>query len=138
MLISVQLTAQRMPHGTVYGSKPNRVGLVQANKLEAYMGRRNNARVTVAGRVAQVIKTKGGWFDVDAGNGKIITAHFRNTGINIPQSLKNHYIVMDGVAQKQIISDDRQHYAGDKRGRSQPTGPKHLLNFEVKGLMVDR
>ncbi|MBE9668074.1 DUF4920 domain-containing protein [Mucilaginibacter boryungensis] len=138
-IVSGDLMAQRMPHGMVYGSKPSRVGLVQANKLEAFMGKRPRVSVSVAGRVAQVTNTKGGWFDVDAGNGKIITAHFKNNSINIPKSLKNRYIVMDGVAQRQMISDDHQHYAGgDSRGHSRPSGPRHLLSFEVKGLVVEK
>jgi hypothetical protein len=139
MLVSVKAIAQRIPHGMVYGSKPNRVGLVQANRLEAFMAKRTRISVTVAGRVAQVTKAKGGWFDVDAGNGKIITAHFKNYGVTIPQSLKNHYIVMEGVAQKQMIPDDHQHYAGgNNRGHSKQGFQKQLLSFEVTGLAVDK
>lgn len=137
LLTVTSLSAQHLAHGTVYGRKPSRIGLIQADKLETFMGKRIRISVTVAGRVTLVTKVKGGWFDVDAGHGKIITAHFSREGINVPLTLKNHYIVMEGIAQKQIIADDEQHYAGGG-SKHDRISPKQLIMFEVKGLAVDK
>jgi hypothetical protein len=140
LLIAVSPAQQPIPHGTVYGRKPSRTGLILATSLEKYMGKRTRISVSVSGRVTLVTKSKGGWFDVDAGNGRIITAHFKNFGVTIPASLKNRYIIMEGVAQKQIIADDRQHYAGGSGSRQYTVkaNPRQLLMFEVRGLMVTK
>jgi hypothetical protein len=136
LFISGSLAAQKMPHGVVYGKKPDRTGLIMATNLETYMGNRPRISTTLYGRVTQVTKAKGGWFDVDAGHGQIITAHFKNYGVTIPMALKNHRVIMEGVAQKQIISDDHQHYAGGGDSHA-PKRTKKLLTFEVRGLMVE-
>lgn len=140
LFIATSVLAQPMPHGMVYGRKPGRTGLILATSLEKYMGKRTRIRVSVSGRVTLVTKSKGGWFDVDAGNGRIITAHFLNPNINIPAKLKNRYIIMEGVAQKQFIADDRQHYAGgnDSRQHAVKPNPKQMLMFEVRGLIITK
>ncbi len=101
------------------------------------------ARITTAirGKVLKVTKQKGGWFDIDAGNGKVIAAHFKLYNITIPDDLKGCTIVAEGVAAKQFIADDQQHFAGDtvtgKKQHSVKTNPKQRLTFEVKGLLVE-
>ena len=134
LLLSLNINAQSLPYGTVYGSKPSHVGLVTAANLENSMGKRTRISTTISGRVTQVTKAKGGWFDVDAGNGNIITAHFKTIGINLPMNLKNRYILMEGTAQKQFVADDHQHFAGNNKPGKQ--GPKQFLMFEVTGLEV--
>jgi len=92
--------------------------------------------------VIKVTKTKGGWFELDAGNGKIINAHFKDYAVTIPADLKGRTVIIEGVAQKQFIADDGQHFAGDtvtgKKQHSVNANPKQSLTFEVSGLMVDK
>lgn len=141
LLLSALLMAQSLPHGTVYGDKPNKVGLIPAAKLETFMGKRIRISTTISGRVIKVTKNKGGWFQIDAGQGRIIAAHFKNYKVSIPNSLKDRQVMIEGVAQKQFIADDLQHFAGDTvKGKHQhnvKTNPKQELTFEVKGMMVD-
>jgi len=105
------------------------------------MDTKTRISTTIRGRVIKVTKPKGGWFELDAGKGKIITAHFRNIGINIPVELKGKIVIVEGVAEKQFIADDLQHFAGDtvvgKKQHTVKTNPLRRLTFEVKGLMVD-
>jgi len=131
---------QPLPRNMVFGKKPSTVGLIMAPKLEAFMGKRARINVSISGRVTLVTKSKGGWFDIDAGKGKVITAHFKNYNIKIPASLKNHYIVAEGVAAKQFIASDSQHFAGgkDKHGHQAKPVKKQIITFEVKGLRVDK
>lgn len=142
LFISAQLIAQDMPHGTVYGDKPNRIGLIPATNLENFMGKRTRISVTVSGKVLKVTKSKGGWFELDAGKGKVITAHFKKYDINIPASLQGRQVLVQGTAQKQFIADDLQHFAGDTvKGQKQhttKTNPTKRLTFEVNGLMVEK
>ena len=130
-----------LPHGTVFGSKPLTTEVIKATHLETYIAKKTRINVTIRGRVTKVTKAKGGWFDIDAGNGKYISAHFKNYSINIPTNLKGKTIVAEGVAAKQFLADDLQHFAGDtvagKKQHQVKTNPKRRLDFEVKGLMVD-
>jgi hypothetical protein len=131
-----------LPHGMVYGAKPDTTQVIPAWRVEAFMDKKVRINTTLRGRIIKVTKAKGGWFELDAGKGKAIAAHFKNYNIIIPAALAGKTVFVDGVAQKQFIADDLQHFAGDTvRGKKQhkvKTDPKRRLTFEVKGLMVDR
>lgn len=133
--------ATPLPHGMVYGTKPNTGSMMDATKVEAYMDKRTRISTTLRGRIIRVTKEKGGWFELDAGKGKIIAAHFKNYGVNIPAALAGKTVIVEGVAEKQFIADDLQHFAGDtvngKKQHQAKTNPNRRLTFEVKGLMVD-
>jgi hypothetical protein len=130
-----------LPHGMVFGITPNTLGMMDASKIEAFMGKRARTNATLRGKVIRVTKQKGGWFDLDAGKGKVIAAHFKNYNINIPASLKGRVVIVEGVAAKQFIADDLQHFAGDtvtgKKQHYTNADPKRRLTFEVTGLFVD-
>ena len=139
LFITATVQSQPLPRNMVFGKKPSTKGLIMATKLEAFMGKRARINVSISGLVTLVTKSKGGWFDIDAGNGKVITAHFKNYNINIPTRLKNHYIVAEGVAAKQFIAADSQHFVGDKDShKHQKPAKKQVITFEVKGLRVDK
>src|ERR1700761_1355749 len=127
-----------LPHGTVYGTKPSTVAMLNASAVEASMDKKTRIKTTIKGTVLRVTKTKGGWFDIDAGNGKVIAAHFQKYNITIPESLKGHTVIAEGIAQKQFIADDLQHLAGDtvagKKQHTVKTNPKAKLTLEVTGL----
>lgn len=125
-------------HGAVFGSKPNDVATIKAVNLESYMAKKARISTTISGKVTRVTKSKGGWFDIDAGNGKTIAAHFRNYNVSIPEGLKGKYIIAEGIAEKQFVADDGQHLAGGDKQYSTKTNPKQRLTFEVSGLMVER
>lgn len=145
LLFSISAGAQQhtaLPHGTIYGTKPDVTSMMPAKNLETYMGTRTRVNTTIEGKVIKVTKTKGGWFELDAGNGKIINAHFRDYAVTIPTGLKGRTVIVEGVAQKQFIADDSQHFAGDtvkgKKQHSVNANPKQAITFEVSGLMVDK
>jgi hypothetical protein len=140
-LVSFAQKSQPLAHGKIFGSKPDTTAIVNAPKLEAFMDKKVRISTTIRGKVIKVTKQQGGWFDIDAGHGKIIAAHFKLYNITIPKGLKGHTIIAEGVAAKQFIADDQQHFAGDsvtgKKQHSVKTNPKQRLTFEVKGLMVE-
>lgn len=131
-----------LPHGMVYGTKPNTIGLMPASKLEDFMGRRTRTSTTISGKVLKVTKSKGGWFLLDADSGRVIQAHFKNYNVNLPVQLKGREVIIEGVAAKQFIADDQQHMAGDtvvgKKQHAVKTDPKKRLVFEVKGLIINK
>jgi hypothetical protein len=140
---SASAFAQRepMPHGMVYGKKPDTTQWIPAWRVEAFMDKKVRISTTMRGRITKITKQKGGWFEVDAGKGKVIAAHFKDFNITLPLSIKNKIVFIQGVAQKQFIADDQQHFAGDtvtgKKQHTVKTDPKRRLVFEVAGLMVD-
>jgi hypothetical protein len=130
-----------LPHGMIYGDKPNTLAMMDASKIEDFMGKRVRISTTLKGKVIKVVNPKGGWFDLDAGKGKIIAAHFRNYNVKIPADMAGREVIIEGVAAKQFIADDMQHFAGDtvtgKKQHAVKTDPNRRLTFEVKGLMVN-
>jgi Domain of unknown function (DUF4920) len=144
LIFSLSVSAQKQiatSHGTVYGDKPDTTGVMPATKVEEFMANKTRVSVALKGKILKVTKQKGGWFEIDEGNGKVISAHFKNYGVNIPVSLSGKVVVIEGVAQKQFIADDQQHFAGDtvtgKKQSQVKTNPKRRLTFEVKGMMVE-
>lgn len=129
-----------LPHGTTFGKHVNALQNIPATKVEAFMGKKTRISTTITGKVLQVDKTQGGWFELDAGGGKIIKVHFRDYKVTIPTALKGKQVMIEGIAQKQFIADDMQHFAGDTvKGKKQHyvnVDPKRRLTFEASGLMV--
>jgi len=145
LLSTINAFAQKhvpLPHGSIFGDKPNTTGMMDASRIEAYMGKRTRISVTVRGKVLRVTQPKGGWFELDAGKGKIIAAHFENYAVVIPTDLRGRVVIVEGIAEKQFIADDLQHFAGDtvtgKKQHHINVDPKKRLTFEVKGLFVDQ
>jgi hypothetical protein len=145
LLFSASAFAQKhtpMPAGFVYGTKPDNTAMVTASNLETYMDKKASVGATIRGRVIKVTRPKGGWFEIDAGNGKVIAAHFRDLNITLPENLKGKYVIAEGIASKQFIADDMQHFAGDtvtgKKSHTTKTNKNQRVNFEVKGLLVER
>ncbi|SEO87783.1 protein of unknown function [Mucilaginibacter gossypiicola] len=131
-----------LPHGMVFGEKPDTITLMQASKLETFMGKKTRITTAITGKVIKVIKEKGGWFELDAGKNRVIGAHFTNAGINLPKQLAGRTVIISGIAAKQFIADDLQHMAGDtvsgKKQHKVNTNSGRKISFEVKGLMIDQ
>jgi len=133
-LFSFSLFAQdKLLHGKIFGNKPGAV-IVTADRLESYLGERVRKETTIKGKVLNVVKEKGGWFTIDAGNGKIIAAHFAKYDVTIPAGLKGCTVVVEGIVQKQSALTDQQKLAGQKQASDKTTSQ---LSIEVTGLMVE-
>jgi hypothetical protein len=124
---------QKPLHGKVFGNKPGAV-IVNADKLESYIATRSRMRTTIQGKVLNVVKEKGGWFTIDAGNGKTIAAHFAKYDVTIPADLKGQMVVVEGVVQRQSALTSQQPLAGQKQASDKTT---NKLSIEVSGLMVE-
>jgi hypothetical protein len=145
LLMPAMVFAQKhipLPHGMVYGQKPDTVAMMTASKVEAFMGKKTRISTTIEGKIIKVTKEKGGWLEMDAGGGKVIAAHFKDYNITLPKQLAGRTVIIEGVAEKVFIADDLQHLAGDtvagKKQHKVKTDPKRKVTFEIKGLMVDK
>jgi hypothetical protein len=126
-----------LPHGMVFGRKPDTTVIVEATKTEAFMGKKIRISTTIRGRVINVTKEKGGWFKLDAG-GKVISAHFKNYDIRLPTALKGRVVIIEGVAAKQVEATNGQRFGGNMTAAKNNALQKKpaALSFEVTGLLV--
>ncbi|MEO6520735.1 MAG: DUF4920 domain-containing protein [Mucilaginibacter sp.] len=141
MMLSPVQKRVPLPHGMMFGKKVDERQNMSATKLEAYMGKRTRISTTIFGKVIQVDTPKGGWFRMDAGNGNVIKVHFTDYSVTIPKELKGRTVMIQGIAQKQFMADEMQHYTGDKvkggKEHQVKVAPKRKLTFEASGLMVE-
>ncbi|MBK0380134.1 DUF4920 domain-containing protein [Mucilaginibacter segetis] len=130
-----------LPHGMVFGLKPENVGPVESYKIEEFMGKKTRVTTAIEGKILRVTKSKGGWFEMEAGKEKIIDAHFKDYSITLPKDIEGRTVIIEGVAERKFLADDRQHFAGDtvtgKKAHNTNPNPKQRISFEVRGLMVD-
>ena len=138
--LTLNVSAQQtpLPHGMVFGQKPDTTIIVEATKTESFIGKKIRVNTTIRGRVVNVIKQKGGWFTMDAGHRKLISAHFKNYGVVLPAALKGRVVIIEGIAVKQTDATNGQRFGGNMAGGKDNTRQKKdaELTFEVSGLMV--
>jgi hypothetical protein len=121
--------------GKIYGSKPTGGEIIEASKLDAFMGNKPRISTSIRGVVVKVTKTQGGWFTINAGGGKLVAAHFSKYDVTIPTGLAGHTVMVEGVAEREFAADDSQHLAGQK---AQHATNSKQLTFEVTGLQVEK
>lgn len=108
---------------------------IPAAKLESFMGTKPRINTKVEGRVTKVTNPKGGWFIMDAGNGKTINAHFKSIDSKLPGNITGKKIVMEGTASKIFDADDKQHYVSGEATKKTPN--KGGIDFEVTNIKVE-
>lgn len=138
-LIAFKAHAQQtpLPHGMVFGSKPDTSIIVEAANIDQLMGKKIRVSTTLRGRVINVDKQKGGWFTLDAGRGTIISAHFKNYDVTLPAALKGRVVIIEGIANRQVSATNGQQFGGKISAKQDAYTPKNKpLIFEVTGLMV--
>jgi hypothetical protein len=145
ILFTITCFAQQhtpLPHGMVFGDKPNHIAPVAVNKIEWLMGGKIRQTTALIGTIVKVTKEHGGWFEMDAGNGRTIAAHFKNINVKLPKAITGRTVIIEGVAQRLLNPDDLQHFAGDTvvgaKEHQEKVNPKARITFEVRGLVVDK
>jgi hypothetical protein len=130
-----------LPHGMVFGNKPDNIAPVPAASIESLMGKKIRVTTAISGKILKVTKEQGGWFEIAAGQDRIIACHFKNYNVHLPVAIEGRTVIIEGIAARQLIADDLQHFAGDTVGRTrqhqQRVNPMRRITFEVRGLMVD-
>ncbi|WP_158534890.1 DUF4920 domain-containing protein [Mucilaginibacter hurinus] len=125
-----------LPHGMVFGQRPDTSGNMDASALRDYMGVKKRITSKLKGKVVKVIKEKGGWFEMDAGNGETIRANFKDYNVTLPSDIEGRTVIIQGVAKRWFTAAENQHFAGDTATYKNNGRLKHKISFEVKGLMV--
>ncbi len=84
--------------------------------LELYNGLENREAIEVQykGIVSSVCQVKGCWMTVELANGQEARVTFKDYGFFVPVDLAGKEVVVSGMAQVDVISEeDRKHYAED-------------------------
>ncbi|RYY33659.1 MAG: DUF4920 domain-containing protein [Sphingobacteriaceae bacterium] len=136
ILLSCSVFAQQpLPHGMVFGTKPDTAGAMDAVRLREYMGTKKRISTVIKGKVVKVITEKGGWFEIEAGK-RTLMAHFKDYGVILPKEIAGRIVIIDAVAFRRFTADDSQHFAGDTITYRTDEKLKRRISLEVKGLMV--
>ena len=125
-----------LPHGMIFGTKPDTANAMEVSKLRDFMGKKTRISTVLKGAIIKVIHEKGGWFELDAGNNRAIAAHFKNYNVNLPAAIQNRVVIVECVAKKHFLADDKQHFAGDTVTYKTDAVSRQKISLEVKGLMV--
>lgn len=136
LLFSYPVFAQQpLPHGMVFGTKPDTARAMDASQLREYMGTKKRISTVLKGKIVKVTTEKGGWFEIKAGK-RTLTAHFKDYNVTLPKEIAGRTVIIDAVAFRRFMADDSQHYAGDTTTYKTDEKLRRQISLEVKGLMV--
>ncbi|PJJ83263.1 DUF4920 domain-containing protein [Mucilaginibacter auburnensis] len=141
LCMALNTYAQRtpLPHGMIFGTKPDTSVVLDAAKLDSSMDRRNRISTIIKGRVLRVTDTQNGWFEMEAGKGKLISARFKNDGIKLPSALKGRVVIIQGIAARKMEAVNGKPAGTVVKNVKDPEKTRDgtiPLIFEVAGLMV--
>lgn len=136
LFLSCSVFAQQaLPHGMVFGTKPDTARAMDASQLREYMGSKKRISTVLKAKILKVTAEKGGWFEIEAGK-RTLTAHFKDYGVTLPKEIAGRTVIIDAVAFRRFMADDSQHYAGDTTTYKTDEKLRRRVSLEVKGLMV--
>lgn len=126
-----------LPHGMVFGNKPDTTTAMAVHQLQKFMGDKTRIITVLKGQILKVTKEKGGWFIINAGDKNTFSAHFQNYNINLPSAIAGRIVIIDVVAKKVFDAANNQHFVGDTNASPQSDKqPTPTIVLEVRGLMV--
>lgn len=99
------------------------------------------ANVAIKGKVTDVCDKKGCWLTVETENNDKFFVKMKDYAFFVPTALKGKNVVLEGSAEKKIISvDEQKHYAEDaKKPQSEIdaiTKPQEEIRFVASGIKV--
>lgn len=131
--------------GEFYGSdikaetQANSISTQKLQKLLTKVDKSEN--VAVKGKVTDVCEKKGCWLTVETENNEKFFVKMKDYAFFVPTALKGKEVVLEGSAEKKVISvDEQKHYAEDAK-KSQAeidaiTTPKEEIRFVANGIKV--
>jgi hypothetical protein len=126
-------------YGTAFTLDP--AGTVPAGALAAALGKRDSARVMLAGKATAVCQAKGCWMTLPTAGGQQVRVRFKDYAFFVPKDLSGHQVVVNGWAYRSTVPKaDLQHYAKDA-GKSDRevaaiSRDEQQLTFMADGVMV--
>lgn len=97
--------------------------------------------VAIKGKVTDVCDKKGCWLTIQTEDNSQFFVKMKDYGFFVPTALKGKNVVLEGAAERKVISvDEQKHYAEDaKKPQSEIdaiTQPKEEIRFVANGIKV--
>ncbi len=131
--------------GEFYGTDikaETQANAVSSQKLQKMLTKVDKTEnVAVQGKVTEVCEKKGCWLTVETVNNEKFFVKMKDYAFFVPTALVGKEVVLEGSAEKKVISvDEQKHYAEDAK-KSQAeidaiTSPKEEIRFVANGIKV--
>lgn len=141
LAISLIAHAQDEKSTGSFGEPITKKGAVSVKKLPNKMEGKESVDIKVKGVITEVCQSKGCWMTLDMGNDELMRVKFKDYGFFVPKDAAGKTAILEGVAQKEIVSvDDLKHLAEDA-GKSEKeinsiNDPKEELTFVANGVII--
>lgn len=132
--------------GDIYGAGVSSTAeskAITVDKLSKKLKKENKKieNVAIKGKVTDVCDKKGCWLTIQTEDNSQFFVKMKDYAFFVPTALKGKNVVLDGNAERKIISvDEQKHYAEDaKKPQSEIdaiTQPKEEIRFVANGIRV--
>ncbi|CAA7196790.1 MULTISPECIES: DUF4920 domain-containing protein [Chryseobacterium] len=116
---------------------------ISVDKLNKKLKKENKKieNVAIKGKVTDVCEKKGCWLTIQTEDNSQFFVKMKDYAFFVPTALKGKNVVLDGSAERKIISiDEQKHYAEDaKKPQSEIDAinqPKEEIRFVANGIQV--
>jgi hypothetical protein len=116
---------------------------ISVEKLNKQLKKENKKleNVAIKGKVTDVCDKKGCWLTIQTEDNSQFFVKMKDYAFFVPTALKGKNVVLDGTAERKVISvDEQKHYAEDaKKPQSEIdaiTQPKEEIRFVANGIKV--
>ncbi|RNA62518.1 DUF4920 domain-containing protein [Chryseobacterium nematophagum] len=117
--------------------------VISVGKLNKKLKKENKKieNVAIKGKVTDVCEKKGCWLTIQTEDNSQFFVKMKDYAFFVPTALKGKNVVLDGSAERKIISiDEQKHYAEDaKKPQSEIDAinqPKEEIRFVANGIQV--
>jgi len=132
--------------GDTYGAGVNATSeskAITVDKLSKKLKKENKKleNVAIKGKVTDVCEKKGCWLTIQTEDNSQFFVKMKDYAFFVPTALKGKNVVLDGTAERKVISvDEQKHYAEDaKKPQSEIdaiTKPQEEIRFVANGIKV--
>lgn len=131
--------------GDVYGAKfsaQTEKAAVSTSSLQKRLKKSKKIdNVAIRGKVTDVCDKKGCWLTVQTENNDRFFVKMKDYAFFVPTALKGKNVVLEGIAEKKVISvDEQKHYAEDaKKPQAEIdaiNSPQEEIRFVATGIKV--
>lgn len=106
--------------------------------VEAFLSQVNEkeASYKVRATIDEVCQMKGCWMTLRNEHGMNVRVTFKDYGFFVPKDISGSEVIIEGLAQKEIIDEDlARHYAEDG-GTTYDDSMRSTITFVAKGVLV--
>ena len=124
-----------------FGKSITTDGAISAKMLPQKVSSDGPLDIKLQGRIIEVCQAKGCWMTIDLGDNQQLRVKFKDYGFFVPKNSAGKTAIMQGVAQKEIISVDELKHLAKDAGKSEAeinaiNEPQEELTFIAEGVII--